>query len=271
LRRCGWNNSNGMSVLFLLVAMLLMVTMGYVLTYILPVKQKSVIFPIHSNQALYIAQSGVEYAVRYSSDRGWRGTTDSGVYDLTHLNDTVPVVVNQRSLGNGRFTINYSNVTNTLTSTGDVTTGTARRVVRVSNFTQFLRLIFDPASPAPQWVTGYANRRAQFSITNVRGDNVTLTGFAASWTQTGTVRRISRIDLNGVQKYSGTYASDADLSPAVSFNLGGNSQTITPGQVIIVLVRWGGVITSGANIILKFFTAAGDGYTFNLDPQGNGL
>ena len=230
MRRCVLDNSNGVSVLFLLVAMLLMVTMGYVLTYILPVKQKSVIFPIYSNQAFYLAQSGVEYAVRYSSDRGWRGTTDSGVYDLTHLNDTVPVVVNQRRLGNGRFTVNYSNVTNTLTSTGDVTPGTARRVVRVSNFTQFLRLIFDPASPAPYWVLG--TRRAQFSISNVRGDNVTLTGFAASWTQTGTVRRISRIYMDGVQKYSGTYNSDADLSPAVPFNRGGNSQTITPGQVI---------------------------------------
>jgi hypothetical protein len=271
LRRCVLDNSNGVSVLFLLVAVLLMVTMGYVLTYLLPVKQKSVIFPIHSNQALYIAQSGVEYAVRYGSDRGWRGTIDSGVYDLTHLNDTVPVVVNQRSLGNGRFTVNYSNLTNTLTSTGDVTPGTARRIVRVSNFTQFLRLIFDPASPAPQWASGYSNLRAQFSFTNVRGDPVTLTGFAASWTQTGAARSVTRIDMNGVQKYSGTYNSDADLFPAVPFNLGGNSQTVTPGQVVDILVYWNNNVANGANILLKFFTAAGDGYAFNLDSQGNGL
>jgi hypothetical protein len=269
LRQFVLNDSKGMSVLFLLVAMLLMVAMGYVLTYLLPGKQKSVIFPIHSNQALYLAQSGVEYAVRTSSDRGWRGTTDSGVYDLTHLNDTVPVVINQRNLGNGRFTVNYSSPTNTLTSTGEVTAVTARRVVRVSNFTQFLRLIFDPGSPAPYWVLG--TRRAQFSMTNVRGSNVTLTGFAASWTQTGAVRRITRIYMDGVQKFSGNYNSDPDLSPAVPFNRGGNSQTVTPGQVIDVLVYWGNNVANGANIILKFFTAAGDSFAFNLDPQGNGL
>jgi hypothetical protein len=77
--------------------------------------------------------------------------------------------------------------------------------------------------------------------------------------------------MNGVQKYSGTYASDPDLSPPVLFNQGGNSQTVTPGQVIDVLVYWGQNVASGANIIIKFYTAAGDGYAFNLDPQGNGL
>ena len=246
--------------------MLLMVTMGYVLTYLLPTKQKSVISSIHSNQALFIAQSGVEYGVRYGSDRGWRGTTDTGVYDLTHLND---LAVYQRTLGNGRFTINYNSAANTLTSTAEVPNGTTRRGVRVSNFTQFLRLIFDPASPAPTWTLG--TRRARFYITNVRGDNVILTGFAASWTQTGVVRTISRIDMNGVQKYAGGYASDPDLSPPVLLNRGGNSQTITPGQVINILVYWSNNVANCTNIIIKFFTAAGDGYAFNLDPQGNGL
>jgi len=259
-------NEKGISVLFLVTAMLLMITMGYLLSYLIPTKQKSVKFPIFSNQAFYLAQSGIEYAIRYSSDRGWRGTTDTGIYDLTHLNDSG---VYQRNLGNGRFTINYTAATNTLTSTGEVTNSSEKRIITASNFTPFLRLTFDPASAAPRWVAG--TQRARFYIKNVRGTDVILTSFAASWIQTGTTRTITRIDMNGVQKYGGSYSSDSDLSPPVPFNQGGNSQTITSGQVINVLVYWSGNVTNGEDFILKFFTAAGDGYAFNLDPESNGL
>jgi hypothetical protein len=259
-------NSKGISVLFLIIALLLMVSIGYVLSYLIPTKQKSVRFPIYSTQAYYIAQSGIEYGIRYCSNQGWRGTTDSGIYDLTHLNDSG---VYQRNLGNGRFTINYTAATNTLTSTGEITNSSEKRIIKVSNFTPFLRLIFDPASAAPQWVLG--TRQARFYIKNVRLSDITLTGFAASWTQTGPERRITDIYMNGVQKYSGTYYSDSDLSPPVPFNSGGGSQTISSGQVIEVLIYWHANVTNGRDIIIEFFTAAGDGYTFNLDPESNGL
>ncbi len=59
-------NSKGISVIFLVIAMLLMVTIGYVFSYLIPTKQKSVVFPIQSTQAFFIAQSGVEFAVRYA-------------------------------------------------------------------------------------------------------------------------------------------------------------------------------------------------------------
>ena len=61
-------NSKGISVLFLVIAMMLMVTIGYVFSYLIPTKQKSVVFPIQSTQAFFIAQSGVEFAVRYRHD-----------------------------------------------------------------------------------------------------------------------------------------------------------------------------------------------------------
>jgi archaellum component FlaG (FlaF/FlaG flagellin family) len=260
-------NSKGISVLFLIIALLLMVTIGYVLSYLIPTKQKSVRFPIYSNQAFYIAQSGVEYAVRYSDEKGWKGTTDSGTYDLTHLNDSG---VYQRNLGNGRFTINYNQGTNLLTSTGEITNGSEKRVVRVSNFTQFLRLVFDPASSAPYWSQG--TREATFYIKNVRGNNVTLTAFSASWTQGTPTRDIHSIVMNGSEKYSGTYTSG---DPKTSFNSGGSSQTITPNQVITVIIDWRNNIKNDANIIFTFYTSTGDGsnfgYTFNLDPEGNGL
>ena len=60
------NDTKGISVIFLVIAMLLMVTIGYVFSYSIPTKQKSVVFPIQSTQAFFLAQSGVEFAVQYA-------------------------------------------------------------------------------------------------------------------------------------------------------------------------------------------------------------
>jgi hypothetical protein len=126
-------NSNGISVLFLIIAMLLMVTIGYVFSYLIPAKQKSVIFPIQSNQAYFIAQSGVEFAVRYACGNGW---TTTAALDA-NINNV------QRNLGRGRFTLTYNFATygDTLISVGEVPTGTERRKIVVSNFRSFLMRI----------------------------------------------------------------------------------------------------------------------------------
>ncbi len=126
-------NSKGISVIFLIIAMLLMVIIGYVFSYLIPTKQKSVVFPIQSTQAFFLAQSGVEFAVRYAKDNGWTTTT--------LLNNFNIVPNNTRSLGAGRFTLTYTNVApnlDTLTSVGEVPSGTVRRSVKISNFTTFL-------------------------------------------------------------------------------------------------------------------------------------
>lgn len=251
-------NAKGISALFLVIALLLVVSVGYVLSYLIPIKQKSVIFPIYSNQAFFIAQSGVEYAIRYGSEQGWRQATD-----LQRLNNPG---VNQRNLGKGRFTILYNRLTDSLTSTGEITGSGEKRIVSVSNFTQFSRLILDPASPPPCWSS--LNRRARFYIKNVRADNVTLTAFSATWTQTGTARRITRIDMNGVQKFNGNYRNG---NPPANFNRGGGSQTIIPNQVINSLIYWNGDVTNGANFIVTFYTGTGESYAFNLDADGDGL
>jgi hypothetical protein len=260
-------NSKGISILFLIIAMMFMVMIGYVLSYLIPTKQKSIKFPIHSTQAFYIAQSGIEYAIRYAADQGWRGATDTGIYDLTRLNG---VGVNQRNLGNGSFTINYTSATDTLTSTGQITGSSENRVVSLSNFSQFLRLVFDPASSGPCWSKG--TREADVYIKNLRGNNVTLTAFTASWTQGNPTRNIRSISINGIEKYSGTYSSG---DPKTNFNRGGGSQTIIPNQVIYVLLDWRSNVPNGADIIITFYTSTGDGsnfgYTFSLDPEGNGL
>jgi hypothetical protein len=122
------NNSKGVSVIFLVIAMLLMVTIGYVFSYLIPTKQKSVVFPIQSTQAFFLAQSGVEFAVRFAKDNGW--TTKN----LLNANLGGGVT---RPLGTGSFTVTYASSSDTLASVGYVPTGTERRRIVVSNFSSF--------------------------------------------------------------------------------------------------------------------------------------
>lgn len=125
-------NSKGISVLFLVIAMLLMITIGYVFSYLIPTKQRSVVFPIQSNQAFFIAQSGVEFAVKHAITQTPPWTTPAQLNGL----DAVT-----RNLGAGRFVLDYDSANNTLYSQGEVPTGTEKRRIVVSNFTSFLMAI----------------------------------------------------------------------------------------------------------------------------------
>ena len=146
-------NSKGISVIFLVIAMLLMITIGYVFSYLIPAKQKSVVFPIQSTQAFFLAQSGVEFAVRYADTQTPPWTTPAQLAGLTGRT---------RDLGAGRFTLTYINVApnlDTLISVGEVPIGTERRRIVVSNFTSFLMSItyFGSASNPADNGTNTAN------------------------------------------------------------------------------------------------------------------
>lgn len=265
-------NSKGISVIFLVIAMLLMIIIGYVFSYLIPTKQKSVRLQIYSPQAFFIAQSGVEFAIRYCSDQGWRGATDGtpARLDIDRLNDAGN---NQRNLGNGSFTINYNTGTNILTSTGQITGSSENRVVRVSNFSPFLRLLF-VTSPwpyrNPYWSTG--SSRARFYIRNERSTTVVLNSFSASWTQNNPQRTISRVYIGSTEKFRGTYNNGSGIT---NFNrpwpFGPFTYTLTPGTVYLVEIRWSNNVNNGRNIVITFYDTAGTGYTFNLDSAGDGL
>jgi len=258
-------NSKGISVLFLVIAMLLMITIGYVFSYLIPTKQKSVEFPIYSTQAFSIAQSGVEFAIRYCEDQGWRGATDGGIYDLNRLNGI------SRTLGNGAFTLAYNNaVGDILTSTGQITGVSENRVISVTNFTPFLRLIFNPASPAPcrtvpDPIPGGLTRArtARFYIKNVRTTNAILNRFSASWAGgAGSLQRIYMDSGTGwVLKYTGTYNTGTP-PPIVNFNrpIASPTQTITPNQVITVLLYFSFNLSGDTNIIITFYSTTGEAY-----------
>ncbi|MCX8118574.1 MAG: hypothetical protein N3G78_11650 [Desulfobacterota bacterium] len=168
--RQGWIlfNSKGLSVLFLVIAMFLMVTIGYVFSYLIPTKQKSVIFSIQSTQAYFLAQSGVEYAIRMATVQNWLTATD--------LNANLNAAANrQRNLGAGRFTISYT--PDILTSIGEVPIGTEKRRIVVSNFTSFLITYFGSASNPPDNGPNTSNPTEVTPPGNMRaGDLVLMIG-----------------------------------------------------------------------------------------------
>ena len=133
--------------------MLLMITIGYVFSYLIPTKQKSVVFPIQSTQAFFIAQSGVEFAVKYAITQIPPWTTPAQLNGLDSMT---------RTLGAGRFILNYDSTNNTLISVGEVPIGTERRRIVVSNFTSFLMAItyFASASTPADNGTNTANPTA---------------------------------------------------------------------------------------------------------------
>jgi hypothetical protein len=261
-------NSKGISVLFLVIAMMLMVTIGIVFSYLIPTKQKGVSFPIHSIKAFYLAQSGVEFAVRYAIATYGANPTPANLVGLTGVT---------RNLGdrNGSFTLNYDRPNNELTSVGAIPNLSERRIT-VSNFASFLRtpkgVILDPRSASPCWVV--LRRRAQFYIRNAREDSIILTSFSASWTQTGTARNITAIYMGGTQKYTGTYGNGG-VAQNLNRPVGNPTQTITSGQLVNILVYWSGNLTAPANNInIIFYTGnlgAGDSYNFDLDSASDGL
>lgn len=260
-------NIKGISVLFLVIAMLLMVTIGYIFSYLIPSKQKGASFPIHSIKAFYLAQSGVEFAVRYSIATYGANPTPANLVGLAGVT---------RNLGdrNGSFTLNYDRPNNTLTSIG-IIPNVSERGVKVSNFTSFLRnqkgVILDPRSASPCWVV--VRRRAQFYIRNAREDSIILRSFSATWTQTGAARNITRIDMNGTRKYNGTYAN-GDAPENLNRPAATPTQTINSDQAIQVLIYWGNAMTTCTNIVITFYTGllgVGDAYTFYLDPGALGL
>ncbi len=157
--------------------MLLMVTIGYVFSYLIPSKQKSVVFPIQSTQAFFLAQSGVEFAVRLSKDNSWTTTALLSSNFSLSANNT-------RSLGAGSFSLAYSAATNTLTSSGQVPTGTTRRSISVSNFTTFLsyyayrRLITVQAGQVTGTLTNFP---MLVSVTNANLSTVAPNGHIASY------------------------------------------------------------------------------------------
>ena len=230
-------NSRGISVLFLVIAMLLMITIGYVFSYLIPTKQKSVVFPIQSTQAFFIAQSGVEFAVKYAITQTPAWTTPAQLNGL----DNIP-----RTFGAGRFILDYDSVNNQLISVGEVPIGTVRRRIVVSNFTSFLMGItyFGSASmPAD----GSSNTTNPTVVTPpggmLAGDLVLMIGESRTTTATPDTLAISNTggqtwtsetqqNQNNCKlrlfwcRFNGAWTPAGNPNPSVSFSGTGTNQHI---------------------------------------------
>ena len=255
-------NPKGISVLFLVIAMMLMVTIGYVFSYLIPTKQKTSSFPIHSIKAFYLAQSGIEFAVRYSINTWGANATPAELNGLDTLS---------RNLGDrgGYFILDYDRPNNTLISKGIIPNG-SERWVKVSNFTSFLRnpmgVILDPRAPAPCWSLG--TRRVRFSIRNATENTITFTSFYASWDGAGT---LTDVYMGGVQKYYNAPPGLSSPTGRTNFNRGGNSQDILSDQAMLVDIYWDANITGNIVIRFYYFAAGWNYYIFYLTPDGGGL
>lgn len=261
-------NSKGISILYIIFVLLLLIIIGYIFSYLIPTKHKSVTFPVQSTQAFFIAQSGVEFAVRYAQDQGWTTTTL-----LNNLNGIT------RSLGNGRFRLiyNYGTYGDRLISIGEVPIGSEKRRISVFNFTQFLvptaLLIIDPAYPDPCltfirfWFFGWWYQyEASFYIKNVSSSPIILDSFRATWDVDPP--QINRVRLNGTTNvFTGTYTNGG---PRTYFS---TIYTIPSGNTIQVQIRWNW--NYGAcdfsNLVIYFYDTVGNMYTFILDPDHDGL
>jgi hypothetical protein len=245
-------DSKGISVIFLIIAMLLMVIIGYIFSYLIPSKQKSVVLPIQSTQAFFIAQSGVEFAVRYAADNGL-GTLGG----MT------------RSLGNGSFSLSYNSGTDTLTSAGQVPTGTTRRSIQVSNFTEFLggeNLALDP-NFTPCLITVGGDHVVRFGIISASG--ITLDSFQSTWTGTPGSVRINYILRDGSTIWGlGNYRSGGARTYFSS------TQTLSQAQPTSIEIRFSRTFNSSRgpqDLHVIFYSTSGRSYDLNLDPNSDGF
>lgn len=249
-------NANGLSVLFLIVALLVMVTMGYVLSYLLPAKHRAIALALYSVQAFYLAESGVEYAIRYGKDQGW--TTPSALLALNAAG------VNQRSLGRGSFTISYDAISDRLTSTGQVS-GLGERRIILSNFSSFVAPGLALVSPDACWVN--PRTEARFYLRNQGTSALSLVAFSSSWYEPP-VRSLTGLQIDGVQKFSGSYSSASGLQ---NFTPPGNTLLINPGQTVRVHLYWNANISPHCSVVFTLYDALGVPYPITLDPEGDGL
>jgi hypothetical protein len=224
-----------------------------------------------SQQAFYIANSGIEYGIRYASERGWTGAALNGL-------DGTAVI-----LGGGNFTLDYNGTADRLSSIGQVSA--SQREVALENFDlsfvsniQCLELVTGidpPLSGIPPCTYDInmppdKNTYVRFYIRNICSSQptITLTHFSATWNPPQ--KPLQSILFDGASKFSGGYHSG---NPWKAFNSGGNSQDVSTChgaqyQGVEVLVSFK-VLAGSTTFVFQFRDTNGIIYTFNLGDPPN--
>jgi hypothetical protein len=262
-------DQRGVSIIALIIIMVVLGSIGYVFSSLIVTKQYSMGMAAPSQWGFYIASSGIEYGTRYASERGWTTGAD--------LNNLDGMVVN---VGQGQFTLDYDEPTDTLSSTGEVSG--AEREVALENFASFvsdiqcleLVISIDPPSISgiPPCTYNQSNRTfVRFYIRNICSSQptITLTHFRAIWNPAQ--RRLQSIWFDGALKFTGNYNSGGSWR---AFNRGGNSQDVDTchgGQYqgFEVRVRFNGRLADNTTFIFQFRDTNGEQYTFDLGDPPN--
>jgi hypothetical protein len=124
------SNNRGVSLIVLIVAMTLIAILGTSFVSLMSSKQKGFLYQIDSYRALNIANAGVEYAIRYTSD-GLDGSSNS-----IFFSDSALATIG-KSFGGGSFSVNYVYATNTLSVTGTYGSNSSRQI-KLTNFRRYI-------------------------------------------------------------------------------------------------------------------------------------
>lgn len=131
--------NDGISVIALVIALLLLSSVGFVFSSLIITKQKSAPLPLRSAQAFYLAQAGIEYAIRYTADNYTDFQADpDNIFPL------------QKNIGAGSFNVTYDAGDN-ITSNG--TAGIGQRVITLASFLAYVAgagVTLDPGNPPYQ-------------------------------------------------------------------------------------------------------------------------
>ena len=115
--------NKGVTLITLIIAITIFAVFITVFSYIMIAKHESEPLYVQSTRAYAIAQAGIEYGIRYATDKY---LANPPTYDYSDLTIT-------ESLGNGSFALEYTAANRgTLTSTGTV--GVAERQIILQQF-----------------------------------------------------------------------------------------------------------------------------------------
>jgi len=136
--------NDGISIVALIIALLILSTVGFVFSSLIITKQKSAPLPLRSAQSFYLAEAGIEYAIRYANDNEPDFWTDPKII-FPDPPDTLT-----KSLSPGSFNVTYD-ADESITSTG--TAGIAKRVITLASFPTHVvggEITLDPGNPPYQ-------------------------------------------------------------------------------------------------------------------------
>ncbi|MGA1823775.1 MAG: hypothetical protein ACMUIP_03855 [bacterium] len=155
----GGHKERGAILITLIVIMVMLGLMIASFSTIMTTKHLSAPLFIHSTQSFYVAQAGVEWGIRYATDRFSDFTADPNAVFPENLIKT---------FSNGAFSITYDSSNDIFTSTGQV--GLAQRQIALSSFSDYIEpgtgLSLIPGNPPYQGPTGSAQKNLYVPVHN---------------------------------------------------------------------------------------------------------